>query len=227
MEIVISRKLLESLKLEDLNDILSGLMEKLSSGKPVFLLADPANPNKLLSTSKAEYDKFIKEAVVDKQKLGEVTARDRMVDLIQRISNYYEQTKQEKLTNLEKQQVVLNKRVQELLAEKESDHSREPTNTSVSGTNQIMIKSDWVRDIPVFRASENDILDEWIYVVEKLATKNKVSYDALVEEVTPYLKDRALRCYRIWEKESYDKSWESLKGKFNSLYNSRDSQNKL
>ncbi|CAF0916377.1 unnamed protein product [Brachionus calyciflorus] len=34
MEIVISRKLLESLKLEDLNDILSGLMEKLSSDKP-------------------------------------------------------------------------------------------------------------------------------------------------------------------------------------------------
>ncbi|CAF0885229.1 unnamed protein product [Brachionus calyciflorus] len=141
MEIVISRKLLESLKLEDLNDILSGLMEKLSSDKPVFLLADPANPNKLLSTSKAEYDKFIKKAVVDKQKLDTVP--------------------------------------------------------NVSGTNKIMKKSDWVRDIPVFRASENDILDEWIYVVEKLTTKNKVSYDALVEEATPYLKDRALRCYRI------------------------------
>ncbi|CAF0929253.1 unnamed protein product, partial [Brachionus calyciflorus] len=40
-------------------------------------------------------------------------------------------------------------------------------------------------------------------------------------------KERPIRTYNIWEKESYDKSWESLKGKFNSLYISRDSQNKL
>ncbi|CAF0799564.1 unnamed protein product [Brachionus calyciflorus] len=171
---------------------------KIVSCKPVFLLTDPVNPNKLLSTSKVEYDKLIKEAVTNKLKFGDSSAKASM----------------------------------ELLEEKkESGPSREPTNTgtvpNVSGTNQIMIKSDWVRDIPVFRSSENDILDEWFYVVEKLATKNKVSYDALVEEVTPYLKNRALGCYRIWEKESYDKSWESLKGKFNSLYNSRDSQNKL
>ncbi|CAF0805253.1 unnamed protein product [Brachionus calyciflorus] len=82
-----------------------------------------------LPSEKPEYDKFIKEAVVDKQKLGAVTARDRIVDLIQRISNYYKQTKQEKLNKMEKQQDVLNKRVQELLGEKkESDPSREPTN---------------------------------------------------------------------------------------------------
>ncbi|CAF0745365.1 unnamed protein product [Brachionus calyciflorus] len=139
----------------------------------LFLFEDQANPNKLLSTSKAEYDKFIKEAVVDKQKLVEVTAMDRMVDLIQRISNYYEKTAERK----------------------ESDPSREPTNTctlpNFSGTNQIMIKGHLVRDIPNFRASENDILDEWIYVVEKPATINKVTYDAVVEEVTPYLKERA------------------------------------
>ncbi|CAF0753572.1 unnamed protein product [Brachionus calyciflorus] len=114
MEIVISRKLLESLKLEDLNDILSVIVD--------------------LKT-KAEYDKFIKEAVVDKKKLGEVTAMDRMVDLIQRISNYYELTKQEKINKMEKQQDVF----------------REPSNTSTvrnaSGTNQIMIESDWIRDI--------------------------------------------------------------------------------
>ncbi|CAF0943329.1 unnamed protein product [Brachionus calyciflorus] len=30
-----------------------------------------------------------------------------------------------------------------------------------------------------------------------------------------------------WERETFERSWESLKQKFGSLYNSRDSQNKL
>ncbi|CAF0943311.1 unnamed protein product [Brachionus calyciflorus] len=85
-----------------MNDILNGLLEKLSGDKPFYLLPDQSSQNKLLSSSKAEYYKFIKDTVFDKIKIEESSATERMVDLIERVSAYYEQKKKENINSMTK-----------------------------------------------------------------------------------------------------------------------------
>jgi len=233
MEKIVSKGILGSFKLEEMSEVLSAILGKLSEDKPVYLI----NPNKLLTATKGDYEKFIKEMLADKQKVGDFSAKERMVDLIQRVSSYYEQVKAERLTKSKKEKEELTKQVQELgkrLEELEvaQDKISGLNNNKIiidgernndSNVNQMLINKDWAEDIPTFRAAENEILDEWIYVVEKIAANSNVKVDKLVSVIPLHLKDRALRCYRIWERENNDKSWDSLKDRFSSLFSSRDS----
>ncbi|CAF0725143.1 unnamed protein product [Brachionus calyciflorus] len=237
IEVTVTKEILEGLKLEELNMILRGLIEKISREKPMYLLADNTSPNKLIQVSKEEFEKFIKEAVEDKIKINDLTPKDRMVTLIMRLSGYNDQIREDQMKTLAKENDKLSQQVDVLAAEFEKARREvkvrnetitvnESTENKI-GSNQIMLKNDWVTSIPIFKASEKEVLDEWIYIIEKLAKKNNVKLDDLVDEVAPFLKERALRSYRLWEKDSPDRSWESLKKKFYGLYNSRDSQNKL
>ena len=50
--------------------------------------------------SKEDFDKFIKEAVIDEIQIGEASAGDRIMDLIQRVSSYSKQKKQKQQEDL-------------------------------------------------------------------------------------------------------------------------------
>jgi hypothetical protein len=238
VNVPLTLKLMHALSLESLKSILEELLEKLEPLKPGFFLADPDSITKLTPVSKEVYDAFIYDAVVGRKTVNEINPKDRMIDLIRRVSLGMDQI-------LEDQKKKFQTKINTLTSEIESLKIASPASRSASSgrsnavakmdnatdvsndSNRLIVKSDWVKQIPVFKASEKDCIDEWIYIVEKLATKNKVKLDDLVDEVTPYLKDRALRFYRQWECENDVHSWSSLKKCFQELYNTRDMQNKL
>ena len=103
VEVPVPMSIMKELNLEIMHAMLIDLLKKVDPNKQVFYLADPNNKHVIQPTSKELFDTFINDTVVEKKKIGEVSAKDRMIDLIYRISGCLDQARNENITKMKSQ----------------------------------------------------------------------------------------------------------------------------
>ena len=95
--------ILKEFTLDEMHAILLDLLKKLDPNKPVYYFADPNIATTVQPTTKEAFETFINDAVIKKKKIGDTYPKDRMVDLIYRISGGVETIRDERVNNMKTQ----------------------------------------------------------------------------------------------------------------------------
>ncbi len=106
----------------------------------------------------------------------------------------------------------------------ESDADREAKNEKVSDPKVLPILE---KGTPVFHGKKDEIISNWLFVIESKFTAMNISDKRKVDLVIPFLKDKALNAAINYVALNEGKNWEKFKSHLTRLFEPIDLQRRL